>query len=77
VVPQIIPPFTAFTIYRLEINVRASTIVGLVGGGGIGFFLIQWINLSDFRAVSACFIAILIIVAAMDQLSAQIRKRLA
>jgi phosphonate transport system permease protein len=77
VVPQVVPPFTAFTIYRLEINVRASTIVGLVGGGGIGFFLIQWINLSDFRAVSACFIAILLIVAFMDQLSAQIRKRLA
>jgi phosphonate transport system permease protein len=77
VVPQVVPPFTAFTIYRLEINVRASTIVGLVGGGGIGFFLIQWINLSDFRAVSASFIAILIIVVFMDQLSAQIRKRLA
>jgi len=76
VVPQIVPPFTAFTLYRLEINVRASTIVGLVGGGGIGFFLIQWINLSDFRAVSASFIAILAIVAFMDQLSAQIRRRL-
>ncbi len=76
VVPQIVPPFTAFTIYRLEINVRASTIVGLVGGGGIGFFLIQWINLSDFRAVSASFIAILVIVIFMDQFSAQIRKRL-
>lgn len=76
VLPQIVPPFTAFTIYRLEINVRASTIVGLVGGGGIGFFLIQWINLSDFRAVSASFIAILVIVALMDQLSAQIRRRL-
>jgi phosphonate transport system permease protein len=76
VAPQIVPPFTAFTIYRLEINVRASTIVGLVGGGGIGFFLIQWINLSDFRAVSASFIAILVIVALMDQFSAQIRRRL-
>lgn len=76
VVPQIVPPFTAFTIYRWEINVRSSTIVGLVGGGGIGFFLVQWINLSDFRAVSATFIAILIVVQVMDMVSASIRTRL-
>jgi phosphonate transport system permease protein len=77
VVPQIVPPFTAFTIYRLEINVRTATIVGLVGGGGIGFFLVQWISLSDFRAVSAAFIAILIVVTVMDFFSARIRARLA
>lgn len=76
VIPQVVPPFTAFTIYRLEINVRASTIIGVVGGGGIGFFLVQWINLSDFRAVSAAFLAILVIVALMDQVSAAVRKRL-
>lgn len=76
VVPQIVPPFTAFTIYRWDINVRSSTIVGLVGGGGIGFFLVQWINLSDFRAVSASFIAILVVVMAMDFFSARVRERL-
>jgi phosphonate transport system permease protein len=76
VVPQIVPPFTAFTIYRWDINVRSSTIVGLVGGGGIGFFLVQWINLSDFRAVSASFIAILVVVMTMDIVSARIRERL-
>ncbi|MBF8282971.1 MAG: Phosphonate ABC transporter, permease protein PhnE [Anaerolineales bacterium] len=76
VVPQIVPPFTAFTIYRWDINVRSSTIVGLVGGGGIGFFLVQWINLSDFRAVSASFIAILVVVMTMDLVSASIRERL-
>ncbi|MBM4421893.1 MAG: phosphonate ABC transporter, permease protein PhnE [Chloroflexi bacterium] len=76
VVPQIVPPFTAFTIYRWDINVRSSTIVGLVGGGGIGFFLVQWINLSDFRAVSASFIAILVVVMAMDFVSARVRERL-
>lgn len=76
VVPQIIPPFTAFTIYRWEINVRASTVIGLVGGGGIGFFLIQWINLGDYRAVGATFIAILVVVMTMDFLSARIRAKL-
>ena len=76
VVPQIIPPFTAFTIYRWDINVRASTIIGFVGGGGIGFFLIQWINLGDYRAVSACFLSILVVVMLMDILSARVRARL-
>jgi phosphonate transport system permease protein len=36
VVPQVIPPFLSFTIYRWDINVRMSTIIGFVGGGGIG-----------------------------------------
>ncbi len=76
VIPQIVPPFTAFTIYRWDINVRASVIIGFVGGGGIGFFLVQWVNLSDFRAVSASFLAILVVVALMDQLSARLRERL-
>jgi phosphonate transport system permease protein len=76
VVPQIVPPFTAFTIYRWDINVRTSTIIGFVGGGGIGFFLVQWINLGDYRAVSASFLAILVVVITMDMFSARIRQRL-
>jgi len=36
IVPQVIPPFISFTIYRWDINVRMSTIIGLVGGGGVG-----------------------------------------
>ena len=50
VVPQVIPPFLSFTIYRWDINVRMSTIIGLVGGGGIGFLLVQYIRLLDYRA---------------------------
>jgi phosphonate transport system permease protein len=76
VVPQIVPPFTAFTIYRWDINVRASTIIGFVGGGGIGFFLVQWINLGDYRAVSAAFVSILVVVMLMDIFSARVRARL-
>lgn len=76
VIPQVVPPFTAFTIYRWDINVRASTIIGFVGGGGIGFFLVQWINLGDYRAVSATFLAILVVVMIMDLVSARIRARL-
>ncbi len=76
VIPQIVPPFTALTIYRWDINVRSSTIIGFVGGGGIGFFLWQWILLGDYRAVSASFITIAIVVIIMDFFSAQLRERI-
>jgi len=76
VIPQIIPPFTALTIYRWDINVRSSTIIGFVGGGGIGFFIYQWIIIGDYRAVSASFVAIAIVVMIVDFFSARLRERL-
>jgi phosphonate transport system permease protein len=76
VIPQIIPPFVSFTLYRWDINVRTSTIIGMVGGGGIGMFLIQWIQLNDLRAVSTTFIAIAVVVITLDFLSAKVRARL-
>lgn len=76
VVPQIIPPFTAFTIYRWDINVRSATIVGFVGGGGLGFLLVELIRINDMRGVSTVFIAIAIIVTLMDFFSSRVRERL-
>ena len=76
VIPQIIPPFASFTIYRWDINVRTATVIGMVGGGGIGLYLIQWIQLNDFRAVSAAFIAIAVVVILLDFISAKVRERL-
>jgi phosphonate transport system permease protein len=76
VIPQIVPPFMSFTIYRWDINVRTSTIIGFVGGGGIGFYLYQWIFKGDYRAIGSAFIAIVIIVMILDYVSARIRARL-
>jgi phosphonate transport system permease protein len=75
VVPQMIPPFVSFTIYRWDINVRMSTIIGAVGGGGIGFLLIQWIRLLDFKAAGIAVWFIAITVAILDYVSAEIRNR--
>jgi phosphonate ABC transporter permease subunit PhnE len=75
VVPQIIPPYISFTMYRWDINVRMSTIIGFAGGGGIGFLLQQNINLLNYRAASAQMLAIAIVVAAMDYLSSYLRER--
>ncbi len=75
VVPQIIPPFVSFTIYRWDINIRMSTIIGAVGGGGIGFLLIQWIRLTDYRAAGIAVWFIAITVSILDFVSANIRER--
>ena len=75
VVPQVIPPYISFTMYRWDINVRMSTIIGFVGGGGIGFLLQQNINLLNYRGAAAQILAIAIVVAAMDALSSRIRER--
>jgi phosphonate transport system permease protein len=76
VIPQIVPPFTALTIYRWDINVRSSTIIGFVGGGGIGFYLYQWILLGDYRALSSAFIAIALVVIVLDFFSARLREKI-
>jgi phosphonate transport system permease protein len=75
VIPQIIPPYISFTMYRWDINVRMSTIIGFVGGGGIGFLLQQNINLLNYRAASAQMLAIAVVVATMDFISSWMRER--
>lgn len=75
VVPQIIPPYISFTMYRWDINVRMSTIIGFAGGGGIGFLLYQNINLLNYRAASMQMLAIAIVVATMDYLSSKMREK--
>jgi phosphonate ABC transporter permease subunit PhnE len=75
VIPQIVPPYISFTMYRWDINVRMSTIIGFAGGGGIGFLLQQNINLLDYRAASAQMLAIAIVVASMDFVSSTLRER--
>jgi phosphonate transport system permease protein len=75
VVPQMIAPFVSFSIYRWDINVRMSTIIGLVGGGGIGFLLVQYIRLLDYRAAGIAVWFIAVTVAVLDYVSAEIRAR--
>ncbi len=74
VVPQIVLPFLSFTIYRWDINVRMATIIGLVGGGGIGNLLMQYQGLARWREVGLIVIMIAFVVWVMDYLSARIRE---
>ena len=75
VVPQIVAPYISFTMYRWDINVRMSTIIGFVGGGGIGFLLQQNIGLLNYRAAAAQMLAIAIVVATMDYISSRLREQ--
>jgi len=76
VIPQIFPPFVAFSIYHWDINVRISTIIGFVGGGGIGLQLQTWINQLAYSKAGTAVWAIVIVVTVLDNVSSQIRKRL-
>ena len=76
VIPQIVPPYLAFTIYRWDINVRMSTIIGFGGGGGVGFLVQQNLNLLKYRDAAVQMIAIAIVVATLDYASARVRERI-
>ena len=75
VIPQIVPDFISFIVYHWDINVRISTIIGFVGGGGIGYYLSEQINLLAYRHAATAIWAIIVVVMALDFLSAEVRKR--
>lgn len=76
VVPQVVPQFIAFTLYRWDINVRMATVIGLVGGGGIGYKLVEYMNLLQWRQAATAIWMIAGVVMLMDYASAIIREKL-
>lgn len=76
VVPQITPHYIAYIFYRWDINVRMSTIIGFVGGGGIGFVLQRLLNQLQYSRASVMVIAIALIVTILDNVSSRIRRRI-
>jgi phosphonate transport system permease protein len=76
IIPQIIPSFMAFTMYRWDINVRMSTVIGLVGGGGIGRMLFYYKNELDWEKVGAVVLMIIVVVWTMDYISGRVRERI-
>ena len=75
VMPQVFPQFADVTMYRWEYNFRASTVMGMVGAGGIGTELVGSLRLLDYPQVSAILIVILVTVTVVDALSNMLRKR--
>ena len=76
IVPQVLLPYISFTVYRWDINVRMATVIGLVGGGGIGTMLVQYQGQGMWREVGCIIVVIAVVVWALDQASAYIREAL-
>ena len=75
IVPQIKPALVGLSVYRWDINVRAATILGFVGAGGIGVQLFEAIDSFAWRTVSALLIAILGVVLVSEGMSAYARRK--
>ncbi len=76
VLPQVLPLFLSYVLYRLETNIRAATVLGFVGAGGIGFYLQTYLRTIDYPAASTVLLVTVAMVMAVDQLSARLRGRL-
>ncbi|GIL17892.1 MAG: hypothetical protein BroJett040_16430 [Oligoflexia bacterium] len=76
IVPQVILPYISFTVYRWDINIRMATIIGLVGGGGIGTMLIQYLGQAMWPEVGTIIMVIAFVVWFMDTASAYLREAL-
>ena len=76
VLPQILPSIIANTIFRFEINIRLSVILGAVGAGGIGFELYHAIGLLEYQRATVALICILALVFFTERLSIFLRKRI-
>ncbi|MDO9436386.1 phosphonate ABC transporter, permease protein PhnE [Hydrogenophaga sp.] len=74
VIPQVMPLWISYTLYRFEANVRSASVVGMVGAGGIGVVL--WEIIRGFQYAETCAVMIIIIVSVttIDMISARIRK---
>lgn len=76
IIPQIIPEFLSYAIYRFEIDVRASTILGIIGAGGIGTLITIATANRNWDEVGMILLVIIVVVTIIDMASAQIRKRI-
>ena len=75
VLPQVLPQMADIAVYRWEYNFRASTVMGMVGAGGIGFELMGSLRIMQYQEVSAILIVILLMVTVVDAFSGFLRKR--
>jgi len=76
VLPQCFPGIISWSLYNLELDIRASTIIGMVGGGGIGFFIQFTIKLFKYRQATMAIIAVTLLVLLTEALSKRIRERI-
>ena len=77
VLPSVIPQFTSLFLYRVDVNVRDALTLGVVGAGGIGFYITQAIQEFQFNVMMTYVLMVMVMVIALDLLSAWLRGRIA
>lgn len=74
VVPQVLPLWISYSLYRFESNVRSAAVVGMIGAGGIGMTLNELIRSFNYAQTAAVMIMLVITVMVIDLISAQVRR---
>jgi phosphonate transport system permease protein len=75
VIPQVLPLWISFTLYRFESNVRSATVIGLVGGGGIGMTFNETMRSFQYEQAGAILLIVVVTVSLLDILSQRIRAK--
>lgn len=76
VVPQVLPEAVAFWLYRFEVNIRASAVLGVLGAGGIGSLLSQLFRHREWERIGIALLVVIVVTIAVDQVSAAVRRRI-
>ncbi len=76
IIPQVLPLWTSFALYRFESNVRSATVLGIVGAGGIGVSLYQSFRSFKYPKVCAILLILIVSVGIIDTVSAKLRQKL-
>jgi phosphonate transport system permease protein len=74
VVPQILPDLISFTLYRLETNIRAASVLGLIGAGGIGYLMNTSFRTFQYQEAAAIVLVLIALVMLVDYLSSRLRQ---
>ena len=72
--PQSIPKIVAFSVYRLEMNFRDAAVLGLVGAGGIGYYIQLYVRGFQYEKVAVLLLVIVVVVTTLDQLTFWARR---
>lgn len=76
VFPQFMPGFIGWSLYKLELNVRASTLIGMVGGGGLGFAIQNGLKLFQFKQVCLAIIMVIVLILVTEWMTSKLRERI-
>lgn len=76
VLPQVMPELASFALYRFEVNIRASAVLGVVGAGGIGRDLSQYVQFKVWERVGLALVVVIVSTILVDEISGRIRRRI-